>query len=94
MVRVSKPARDRYLAPTPERAFPEGSVVAQFTKDLDTGGAGPVYAMRKHTKNTWQFAVLGPDGALLDFGPLPLCVRCHAEAPADFVFGLPRPPDE
>ncbi len=94
LVRVSTAARDQYLAPTPERPFPEGSVVAQFLTDLDTGSAGPVYAMRKQSDETWQFAVLEPGGALLDFGLLPLCVRCHQEAPADFVFGLPRDQSE
>ncbi len=91
VVHVSQPARDAYLEPTPERALPEGSVVAQFLTERDTGSAGPVYVMRKDTENTWLFAVLAPDGTPLDVGTLPLCARCHREAPADFMFGLPRP---
>jgi hypothetical protein len=89
-VRVSEPARDAYLALAPERVLPEGSVVAQFLTDRETGSAGPVYAMKKQAENTWLFAVLAPSGALLDLGAVPLCVRCHREAPAGFLFGLPR----
>jgi hypothetical protein len=35
----------------------------------------------------WEFIVVSPDGHVEDRGPLPLCARCHAEAPRDHLFG-------
>jgi hypothetical protein len=37
----------------------------------------------------WEFVVLDAAGRLEDRGKLALCARCHAEATADWVFGLP-----
>jgi hypothetical protein len=93
-VRVSEPARESYLALSPERELPSGSVVAQFLRDVATGASGPVFVMRKHDENDWLFAVLGPDGTPLDWGRLPLCLRCHDEAPQGHLFGLPRASDQ
>jgi hypothetical protein len=92
-VRVSEHARESYLALSPERDLPSGSVVAQFLKDLGTGANGPVFVMRKDDEKDWLFAVLGADGTPLDWGRLPLCLRCHDEASRG-LFGLPRPSDE
>lgn len=88
-VRVSEHARESYLALSPERDLPSGSVVAQFLTDLRSGARGPVFVMSKDDEKDWLFAVLGADGALLDWGRLPLCLRCHGEASHGHLFGLP-----
>lgn len=90
VIRVSEPARERYVTLTPGSTLPAGSVVAQFTTELESGRAGPRYVMRKDSENAWLFAVLDASGTLVEAGALPLCVRCHGEAPADSLFGLPR----
>jgi hypothetical protein len=38
----------------------------------------------------WEYLVVHPDGIIEDRGKLPLCVRCHAEAPQDHLFGGER----
>jgi hypothetical protein len=35
----------------------------------------------------WEYLVVTPDGHVEERGPLPLCARCHAEAPHDHLFG-------
>jgi hypothetical protein len=53
------------------------------------GGFG--YAMRK-AGTEWTFVRLSAQGGVLESGALALCAGCHAQAPADHVFGLPRDP--
>ena len=38
----------------------------------------------------WEFLVVSPDGLVEAPSPLPLCARCHAEAPHDHLFGGAR----
>jgi hypothetical protein len=38
----------------------------------------------------WEYLVLTPAGEATQRGRLPLCKRCHAEAPNDHLFGGPR----
>jgi hypothetical protein len=45
--------------------------------------------MRK-AGGSWSFFELDAHGGVLASGPLSLCAGCHAQAPADYVFGLPR----
>jgi hypothetical protein len=35
----------------------------------------------------WEFAVVDPEGWVVERGRIPSCVRCHAEAARDEVFG-------
>jgi hypothetical protein len=35
----------------------------------------------------WEYLVVSPDGHVEEPSPLPLCARCHAEAPHDHLFG-------
>jgi hypothetical protein len=35
----------------------------------------------------WEYLVLDPSAAVVERGKLPLCARCHAEAPRDHLFG-------
>ena len=85
-VRVNDVARATYSALVTDSVFPDGSVLAE----LAHGAAGNGYVMRK-SAGVWSYFELDPQGTLLAGGALPLCAGCHAQAPADQVFGLPRP---
>jgi hypothetical protein len=41
----------------------------------------------------WEYLVLDVEGAIVERGELPLCQRCHSEAP-DSVFGAAIPQAE
>ena len=86
-VRVNEVASPSYAALVTDTVFPEGSVLAQLSH---TGG-GHGYVMRK-LSGTWSYFELDSRGGVLANGTLPLCAGCHAQAPADHVFGLPRAP--
>ena len=38
----------------------------------------------------WEYAVVTPTGDVETRGSLAPCVRCHAEAPSDRLFGPPH----
>lgn len=38
----------------------------------------------------WEYLVATPEGLVEDRGRLPLCGRCHADAPHDHLFGAGR----
>jgi hypothetical protein len=42
------------------------------------------------TADDWEYLILTPTGEATHRGRLPLCKRCHAEAPRGHVFGGPR----
>lgn len=86
VLHVSPEARGPYLAGASEEEFPEGSVVAEFLIDSNTGSQDAVFALRKGPRG-FEFARFGGDGTLEAAGVLPLCVRCHAEAPSGLFFG-------
>ena len=85
-VRVNDRARAAYTALVTDTVFPDGSVLAELTH----GTSGNGYVMRK-SAGAWSYFELDSQGALLAGGAIPLCSGCHAQAPADCVFGLPRP---
>jgi hypothetical protein len=89
-IRVPAPLADVYRQSSRGSSFPEGfQVVARHTA-LESGAPGPLYWMRKGTGGAWAFEVLLPDGRVDPAADPALCERCHAEAPNDFVFGLPH----
>jgi hypothetical protein len=85
-VHVNPESRELYRALVPDSLFPDGSVLAE----LPHGSDGRGYGMRK-VDGAWRFFELNGGGGLISSGALGLCVGCHAQAPADGVFGLPRP---
>ena len=87
-VRVSPDSRSLYAELLPGTIFPEGTLIAAFHHDPARGRAGPIYVMEK-ARSGWQRSVVDPDGARRADAELHLCGRCHAEAVADQVFGLP-----
>ena len=88
-VRVSAAARDAYLRLTPGVRLPMGTVVAQFQYSQPNNNLVQVFAIQKLADARWQFSVVQPDGRLVEEGNLRLCLRCHAEAVSDHLFGLP-----
>ena len=88
-VHISPEAREAYLALMPGSELPVGTVVAQFQHDPQGDQPGPIFAMRKLGAARWEFLAAEADGRIRERGQLRLCVRCHAEAVADQLFGLP-----
>ena len=86
-VRVNPAGRPLYAALVTDTVFPDGSVLLELSHSL--GGHG--YAMRK-ANGAWSYFELDAKGGVLASGALSLCAGCHAQAPADHVFGLPRAP--
>ena len=94
-VRIN-PAAAGYPALGPDRALPLGA--ALLAPHFAPGRSEPVVllAMVKRpsgydvTAGDWEYLVLTPAGEATHRGRLPLCKRCHAEAPRDHVFGGPR----
>jgi hypothetical protein len=84
-VRVSPESRATYTELVADSVFPDGSVLAE----LSHSGDGRGYGMRK-VGGSWSFFELDAQGGVLASGALALCAGCHAQAPADSVFGLPR----
>ncbi|MEO7036517.1 MAG: hypothetical protein ABI548_21410 [Polyangiaceae bacterium] len=88
-VRANELARPGYAALVADTVFPDGSVLLEQAHSRTNGGLG--YAMRKQDQR-WSFVQLDARGGVLESGALALCAGCHAQAPADQVFGLPRDP--
>jgi hypothetical protein len=84
-VRVSPESRVTYSTLVVDSVFSDGCVLAE----LSHSGDGRGYGMRK-AGGSWSFFELDARGGVLASGPLRLCAGCHAQAPADCVFGLPR----
>src|SRR4051812_770235 len=83
-VRVNDLARASYSELVTDTVFPDGSVLVELSQ-----GVGHSYAMQK-AEGTWTYLELGARGSVLARGALTLCSGCHAQAPADHVFGSPR----
>jgi len=76
--------------------MPEGAVLVQVHSREGGRVPGPVYGMVKRAPgydpegNDWEWLVLGADGRPRTGEALRACARCHAEAPADGVFPVPK----
>ncbi|HYH43051.1 MAG TPA: hypothetical protein VD867_13830 [Burkholderiales bacterium] len=88
-IRTSPEAREAYLALVQDSVLPEGSIVALFHESPDASKRGGVYAMQK-TGGRWQYLRLDSLGRLQSPANAGECARCHADAAADHLFGLPR----
>ena len=85
-VRVNEAARASYANLVTDTVFPDGSVLVELSR-----GTGHSYAMSK-SNGAWSYLELDTKGRLLDRGALGFCAACHAQAPADYVFGPARVP--
>ena len=94
-ISVNDAARASYTGLTASTRFAEGSVLAKKHAAVSTSAPGPTFAMVKRAPGffpeggDWEYVALDAEGHVEDRGKLPLCARCHAEANADSVFGLP-----
>jgi hypothetical protein len=85
-----------YPALGPSRELAPGAVLVEA--HYRAGGSSPVvfFAMSKRSPGfdpaggDWEYLIVEPGGAIRQRGRLPLCARCHAEAPYDHLFGPPR----
>lgn len=89
-IRVSPGAVELYRGLVAGAVLPVGTTVVAFHKGAK-GAAGSVYAMTKLPAGDWEFIAAEPDGTLLGRGLLAACASCHDDAPADHLFGVPRP---
>lgn len=79
--------------------FSQGALVVEQLGPSEDGPPSLTYVMERGAPGSypeggdWAYGVLAADGSVQAFGKLPLCARCHAEAPFDHVFervaGLP-----
>lgn len=76
-------------------SMPRGAVLVALHADRRNGAAAEGLFMEKREAGwfpeggDWEYGVIAPDGLVQSRGKLGFCARCHAEAPADYVF--PRP---
>jgi hypothetical protein len=85
-----------YPALGPSRALEQGAVLVEA--HFAPGSADPsvLFAMVKRPPGfdpeggDWEYLIVEPGGSIVRRGKLPLCARCHAEAPHNFIFGGPR----
>jgi hypothetical protein len=82
----------------PQRTLPPGSVVVQRLFEPGAHDPAVIFAMVKRApalpeaaaESAWEFLVLETSGLVQERGALGTCVRCHAEAPYDMLFGRAR----
>lgn len=94
-VRVNDQA-SAYPALGPSRPLATGAVLVEA--HFASGSADPsiFFAMVKRPPGfdpeggDWEYLIVEPSGTIVRRGKLPLCARCHAEAPHNFIFGGPR----
>lgn len=80
----------------PERVLPPGAALVEFHYPASSSEPVTLLAMVKRPAGydpdggDWEYVVLTPQGTSTHRGALPLCRRCHADAPHDHLFGGPR----
>ena len=89
-VAVSETARATYTSLVTDSVLPDGALLAELAHDLRQP-TSRAWLMTKQ-KGEWSYLELDGQGHVLDEGRLARCEGCHALAPADHVFGLPRTP--
>jgi hypothetical protein len=70
---------------------PTGFIVAIEHTDRSSGAPDSTYGMEKLGDGLWRYTVTDARGVVQAEGALARCERCHAEAPADHLYGLPNP---
>jgi hypothetical protein len=89
-VRANPVARRTYLGLGPGVAVDPGSVLVEALTDRSKSRPDELYVMEKLGDGTWRFLVVAADGTIDTAAGTALCQRCHAEAVADELFGLPH----
>ncbi|WP_437736718.1 hypothetical protein [Sorangium sp. So ce1335] len=94
-VRINAPAVP-YPALGPERVLPPGAALVAFHYPAGSSEPVTLLAMVKRPAGydpdggDWEYAIVTPQGTSTHRGAIPLCKRCHADAPHDHLFGGPR----
>ncbi len=91
-VRANHVAREKYLGLGPGISFAPGSVLVEALTDRSKSRPDDLYVMEKLRDGTWRFLVVSAEGTIDSAAGTALCQRCHAEAVADGLFGVPRRP--
>ncbi|WP_437639146.1 hypothetical protein [Sorangium sp. So ce854] len=85
-----------YPALGPDRVLAPGAALVQLHYPAGSSEPVTLLAMVKRTAGydrdggDWEYAIVTPQGNATHRGALPLCKRCHADAPHDHLFGGPR----
>lgn len=80
----------------PDSRLPPGATLVERLHDAGSAVPLAYFVMIKRqpgfdpTGSDWEYLVVAPSGEIEQRGALPLCARCHAEAPHDRLFGAPR----
>jgi hypothetical protein len=89
-VRANPQAREPYLGLGPGSALAPGSVLVEALTDRSTSPEEGLYVMEKLGDGNWRFLMVSREGTVDPAAGTTLCQRCHAEAVADGLFGVPR----
>jgi hypothetical protein len=89
-VRANASAREPYEKLGPATVLPPGSVLVESLVDPRSSRAAELYVMEKLSSGTWRFFVVSHAGTTNERTGIKLCQRCHAEAVADSLFGVPH----
>ena len=89
-VRITSAALPSYLNWYVQAVMPENTWIVAEHQARQDNTPGPYYFAHK-TRTGWEFGSATPEGYLV-VPPNAACARCHAEAPADSVFGLKLAP--
>jgi hypothetical protein len=85
-----------YPALGPLRPIPAGATLVERLLLRGTPELAATFAMVKRAPGydppggDWEYLVLDAAGRIEQRGRLPLCARCHADAPHDHLFGTGR----
>lgn len=90
-IRVTPAVLADYRTLVAGRRWPPGTAAAAFHRSRESGAPGSIYAMIK-SADGWSYLVVDQGGRIETGSGLQLCARCHADAPADSLFGAPAAP--
>ncbi|HEY2407526.1 MAG TPA: hypothetical protein VGI10_16070 [Polyangiaceae bacterium] len=88
---VSASSSGAYQTLVTDSVLLRGTIIAELSHDHAAPSARG-YVMQKGSDDLWSYAELDGRGMVLAEGALAACEGCHALAPSDHVFGLPRAP--
>jgi hypothetical protein len=80
----------------PDTRFAPGATLVERLFAPGAGTPSAYFVMVKRAPgfdaagSDWEYLVVDPNGRIEQRGALPLCARCHAEAPHDRLFGAAR----
>ncbi len=93
---LASSSADSYPNVGPSTSFPIGAVLVQRVFEIGALAPDEIFVMERLAPDQqfpagqWEFLVLGPNGLTKDREANLFCIRCHAEAPHDGVFGRER----